>query len=81
MSRKFIEVTIIDVEGKYSADPQRALIDIDMVANVVELVDRGAKLDQRVNSIIALEAGDKSQKIYVAETFNEIRNRLAAALS
>jgi len=39
------------------------------------------KLDPRVKSFIIASYGRDMQVIHVTETFNEIRNRLAAALS
>lgn len=77
MSKKFIEVTPIAV----GHDPQRALIDVNLVLTVTEILKHG-NVDPRANSVLILTQNDNiKQTIYVAETFNEIRNRLAAALS
>lgn len=78
MSKKFIEVTAID---KGNNEPQRALIDTDLIASATEVTVKNAKIDSRVNCVIVLARGEHIQDIRVTETFNEIRNRLAAALS
>lgn len=77
MSKKFIEVTVIDK----GSETCRALIDIDLIHSVTEVVWVSPKLDPRVKSFIIAPYGNDMQVIHVTETFNEIRNRLAAALS
>ena len=77
MSKKFIEVTVIE-NGR---EPQRSLIDIDLITTVTEIVVRVVKTDSRVNCVVTLAQDKNIQVVPVAETFNEIRNRLAAALS
>lgn len=77
MSKKFIEVTVIE-KGK---EPQRSLIDTDLITTVTEIVVRGVKTDSRVNCLVTLVQDKNIQVVPVAENFNEIRNRLTAALS
>lgn len=77
MSKKFIEVTVIE-KGR---EPQRSLIDIDRLLSATEIVERSPKTDPRTNVIIVIAYENTTQPVTVAETFNEIRNRLAAALS
>ena len=78
MSKKFIEVTTV----KFGHEPQRSLIDTNLVLTVTEILEHRSTIGSRANSIIILAQNDTvKQTIHVAETFNEIRNRLAAALS
>lgn len=80
MSKKFIEVTLISAKN-IGNELCKALIDTDLIHSVTEIVGTGHKLDPRAKSFIIASNGKDMQTIYVAETFNEIRNRLAAALS
>ena len=74
---KFIEVTVIE-KGR---EPQRALIDLDRLQSVTEIVEHRLNSDLRINVILVLAYENTTQPVTVAETFNEIRNRLTTALS
>lgn len=77
MSKKFIEVTVIE-KGR---EPQRSLIDLDRLQSVTEIVEHRPNSDLRINAILVLAYENTTQPVTVTETFNEIRNRLTAALS